>query len=237
MNQRDEGDAEDARPLAPVVFLSEPGACAGRLDPDQALIPEALASIVDFHVWPSVSPWSVSARARTVCEHIDWELVWHQNPELFARRCHVGAPALSALWEAKLVLADTGIPLAYDVQFEDIDGELALAVYGAGVIGRLSDDQWDEVAGLLTTCNSTIHEPREDVELFGHILRPSRPPAVTGKRPLPHGIRPEHWDIADWAHTWWGYPIHGALRHGCTCTAHTAQASAVQFGPGSRATA
>jgi hypothetical protein len=221
-----------------VVFVPEPGACAGRLDPDQTLVPLWLASLIDFHVWPSVpTPDVLSGRARTVCEHIDWELIGQEHPELFKRRQQVGAPDLPALWEAKAELADTGTHLAFDVQLEDVDGELALAIYGAGVIGRLDDVEWHAVAALLTTCSSTIHEPRDDVDVFGSILRPARPPAVGGKRTMPAAVQPENWQVGDWMHTWWGYPVHGTLRPGCSCTAHTAAAAAVQFGPGLQASA
>lgn len=230
----DEDDPGGAR----VVFLAEPGACAGRLEPGQDLVPQWLADQIDFHVWPSVpTPGHLPGRARTVCEHVDWERVQADRPELFERRKQVGAPELSALWEAKAELADTGTPLAFDVQLEEVDGELALAVYGAGVIGRLDDDQWRIAAPLLATCCSTIHEPREDVELFGTLLRPARPPTVTGKRAIGGSIRPEHWQVGDWMHTWFGYPIHGDLRPGCVCTAHTVAAAGAQFGPNLRATA
>src|SRR5437763_14035608 len=101
----DPGQAEPAAPVLQVVFMTEPGACAGRLDPAQSLVPEWLATMIDFHVWPSVpTPGHLCGRARTVCEHIDWELVAFEYPVLFGRREQVGAPALAALWEAKHVL-------------------------------------------------------------------------------------------------------------------------------------
>ena len=43
-------------------------------------------------------------------------------------------------------LAEAGVPLAFDVPFEDIGVSLALAVYGAGVTGRIDDELWDETA-------------------------------------------------------------------------------------------
>lgn len=230
------GPAPD-EPAPQVVFLTEPGACAGRLDPDQRLIPPWLATRIDFHVWPSASPWELGKRARTVCEHIDWELVWSDHPELFARRHQVGIPDLPDLWEAKRELAESGTQLALDVQLEDVEGELALAIYGAGVIGRLSDTEWNDVSGLLTTCTATLYEPRADVELFDSLLRPARPPAAGKRRTLPGQVEPEMWQVGDWMHTWWSYPFHGTLRSGCTCSAHTAEAVAVQFGPGLRASA
>ncbi len=236
--ESEHAEPEPGQATARVVFLAEPGACAGRLEPAQILVPSWLATMIEFHVWPSVpTPGHLTGRARTVCEHIDWEMVSQDHPELFARRRQVGAPDLSALWEAKAELAETGTPLAFDVQLEDVDGELALAIYGAGVIGRLDDTQWHAVAALLTTCSSTIHEPRDDVDVFGSILRPARPPATSGKRTLPAAVQPESWQIGDWMHTWWGYPIHGSLRSGCSCTAHTAVAAATRFGPGLRAIA
>lgn len=219
-----------AADLAAVVFLSEPGACAGRLAPGQTLIPDGLARTIDYHVWPSTSSFAVSARARTVCEHIDYEMVWRERPEIFARRNHVGAPPLPDLWEAKGMLAESGVPLAFDVQFEDIDGQLALAIYGAGVVGRIDDELWREAANLLTTCASTIHEPRFDVDIFSNLLRPARPPAVSGWRRAGLETQPEHWEIGDWHHTWWCYPIHGGLRRGCACPAHHGSSFEV-FGP------
>ncbi|WP_406639233.1 hypothetical protein [Amycolatopsis sp. WGS_07] len=231
-------DPDDDPDSGRVVFMAEPGACAGRLEPAQSLVPQWLADMIDFHAWPSVpTPGHLPGRARTVCEHVDWELVHADHPELFERRQQVGAPELSALWEAKAELAETGTPLAFDVQLEEIEGELALAVYGAGVIGRLDDDQWRSVAPLLATCCCSIHEPRSDVELFGSLLRPARPPAVAGKRTIGSSIRPEHWQIGDWMHTWFAYPLYGDLRHGCACTAHAASAAGAQFVPNLRATA
>lgn len=232
-----EPSSDEQQDAAPVVFLPEPGACAGRLDPGQDLVPDWLADRIDFHVWPSASPYATSARARTVCEHIDYAQVWHEHPELFARRQQVGVPALEDLWEAKRLLAEFGTSLAFDVQLEEIDGELALAVYGAGVVGRLSDAEWREVASLLTTCCSMLHEPREDIALIGRLVRPARRPVAVGKRDLPTRVRPVSWEIGDWIHTWWGFPFHGTLAKDCGCSAHTPEAAAVHFGPGVRASA
>ncbi|CAL9677675.1 hypothetical protein SUDANB95_08002 (plasmid) [Actinosynnema sp. ALI-1.44] len=218
------------------MFLPEPGACAGRLDPDKDLVPDWLAPMLDWHVWPSASPDALSGRARTVCEHVDWELVWNTEPDLFARRAQVGAPPLVDLWTAKHVLADAGIALAFDVQLEVVDDELALAVYGAGVVGRLDDASWREVAHLLTTCCSTLREPREDVEPRRglSLLRPARPATGAGRRPMPAPVQPESWQLGDWVHTWWTYPFYGTLRDGCQCAAHTAPS---RIGPGTRASA
>lgn len=234
--------AERGQPEQPVstessvLFRAEPGACAGRLDPGQGLVPDWLVPLLDYHVWPSASPYPISLRARTVCEHIDYGLIWHQHPDLFARRGQVGNPALPELWEAKRVLAEEfGTALAFEVQLEKIDGELALGVYGAGVVGRLSDAEWHAVAGLLTTCSSTVREPRPDLERYGGTVRPARPPTGAGKRPLPSPVTPEGWQIGDWIHTWWSYPFYGTLRENCSCTAHTAEAAAVRFGPDTRA--
>lgn len=228
---------DEQQEAAPVVFLPEPGACAGRLVPGQELVPDWLARRIDFHVWPSASPYAVSEGARTVCEHIDYAQVWNEHPELFSRRQQVGAPACEDLWEARRLLAEFGTSLAFDVQLEDIDGELALGVYGAGVAGRLSDAEWRAVADLLTTCSSRLHEPREDVALIGRLVRPARRPVVVGKRDLPTRVTPVSWEVGDWIHTWWGYPFHGTLVEGCACSAHTPQDSVVHFGPGVRASA
>jgi hypothetical protein len=215
-----------------VVFLAEPGACAGRLEPGQDLVPAWLATMLDWHVWPSASPWAVSSRARTVCEHVDYELVWAQRPEWFQRREHVGAPPPEVLFAAKGELADLGQRLVLDVQLEEIDGQLALAVYGAGVVGRLTDREWKAVASLLTTCSARIREPLPDVDVDNgplHLIRPARS-SRPGQRGLPTGIQPEGWESGDWMHTWWSYPLFGALRPDCLCTAHTPEARAVQVG-------
>ena len=99
------------------------------------------------------------------------------------------------------------------------------------------DAEWRAVADLLTTCSSMLHEPREDVALIGHLVRPARRPVVVGQRDLTTRVRPATWEIGDWIHTWWGYPFHGTLVEGCLCSAHTPEASVVHFGPGVRASA
>ncbi|SFQ30363.1 hypothetical protein [Amycolatopsis rubida] len=210
-----------------LVFLPEPGACAGRLDPGQALIPDDLARQLDWHVEPSVSPWSISPVARTVCEHIDYESLHREHPALFERRQQHGAPAVSELWEAKHRLAELGYRLCLDVQIEDYDDGLALVVYGAGVVGRLTDRAWAAVAGILTTDASSIVEPPPDVAGLARAVRPARPATSRGKRKLPTRVTPLGWQVGDWEHTWWAYPLVGADAH---------QVPA-EFGPGARSVA
>ncbi|OLZ51696.1 hypothetical protein BS329_15640 [Amycolatopsis coloradensis] len=215
----------EAGPGGALVFLPEPGECAGRLDPGQALIPDVLARRLDFHVQPSVSPWAISPMARTVCEHIDYESLHSERPELFERRQQFGTPAIEQMWEAKHLLAELGYHLCLDVQIEDVDGELALVVFGAGVVGRLTDRAWAAVAGILTTDSSSIVEPVADVSRFASPVRPARPSTSRGKRKLPTAVTPLGWQVGDWAHTWWGYPLFGAPG------AHVVPA---EFGPGAR---
>jgi hypothetical protein len=192
--------------------------------------------MVDGHVWPSVWPDRVSGMALTHCGHVDYELVWSTAPELFSRRAQVGAPPLRQLWAAKHALAELGFALAFDVQFEVVDGEPALAVYGAGVTGSLTARAWREVAPMLTTCTSYVHEPREDVDPARGVMRPERP-AVRGKYPMPSPVRPELWEAGDVSHTWWRYPFFGTLRADCACVAHTRQATEIRFGPSGRTSA
>jgi hypothetical protein len=193
------------------------------------LIPAWLATLMDWHVWPSSSPWAVSPRARTVCAHIDYELVWTQHPGLFTRREQVGPPSPDALWAARRELAERDATLVLDVQAERYDGELALAVYGAGVVGQLDDDAWQAVAPLLTTCTAAVYEPRVELPAGMLPLRPALPPTASGRRPVP--VRPESWVRSDVVHTWWSYPLHGTLRPNCACPAHTPQAAEQRWGP------
>ncbi|ONI88039.1 hypothetical protein ALI22I_20045 [Saccharothrix sp. ALI-22-I] len=215
---------DDLGPPGAVVFLPEPGACGGRLHPAQRLVPDWLASMLDWHVWPSSSPGVVSALARTRCTHVDAELIWATEPELFARRAQVGAPPSQDLWAARRILAERGFDLAFELHLELVEDELAIAVYGAGVVGRLTREAWREVAPRLTTCVSELSEPGEDVDLARGVIRPARPAWWPPGMP-PGGVRPERWERGDTAHTWWRYPFHGTLRAGCTCPAHTPQQS------------
>ncbi|WP_309114641.1 hypothetical protein [Saccharothrix sp.] len=200
------------------------------MDPAQVEVPEWLADMVDGHVWPSASPDELSRNARTHCGHIDYEVVWQRAPELFERRIHVGAPPPEELWAARRTLARHGFELILDVQFEVVAEGLALAVYGAGVVGRLTEAAWRDVAPLLTTCTCSVREPREDVDVSRGVMRPGRPP-VRGAFAMPLSVRPELWEASDVSHTWWAYPFFGTLREGCTCVAHTSTASGIRFGP------
>lgn len=207
-----------ARSSADVLFLPEPGQCGGRLDPHQQLVPSWLADLVDWHVRPSASPWASATMARTTCPHIDWAMVWSTDQQLFTGRAQVGIPPPPDLWAAQQVLADLGYDLALEVQFETVDDRLALAIYGAGTLGRLTDRAWAAAAPLLTTCCSTVREPRPDA--WHDCLLPPRPVTAHGRRRLPAGLIPRDWLAGDWLHTWWSYPLADNPRSGCTCTGH-----------------
>jgi hypothetical protein len=182
---------------------------------------------LDYHVFPSASPYAATDMARTLCEHIDYALICDEWPELFARRAQVGIPVLPDLWEARRVLADYGAALAIDAQWELVDDELAVAIYGAGVVGVLGDDAWNAAAALLTTCCCTIREPRDN--RVTDLIRPARAPRGLA-RPVPTRVRPVSGQAGDWLHTWWAYPVHGTLRGDCACSAHAATATG-EFGP------
>jgi hypothetical protein len=186
---------------------------------------------MDWHVWPSASPWAVSGLARTVCAHVDYELIWASWPELFGRRAQVGAPPPEVLWEAKGALAGLGEQLVLDVQAELVGGEVALAVYGAGVVGRMSDAAWAAAAGLLTTCCACVREPLDERGAAGLLVRPARPCVAVRRRGLPVGIQPASWVVGDWLHTWWSYPLFGSVSAGCSCSAHAAALWVPDFGP------
>jgi hypothetical protein len=166
--------------------------------------------------------------ARTVCEHIDYEYIHRAQPELFERRQQFGAPSLSNLWEAKRRLGELGYFLVLDMQLENWEGDLALVVYGAGVVGHLNDRAWTAVAALLTTDSTVLVEPAQDVAGLPLPIRPARPSTSRGKRKLPSPVTPLSWQVGDWAHTWWGYPLTG----GPTSGVHTVPP---EFGPGARA--
>ncbi|GAA4009857.1 hypothetical protein GCM10022247_35000 [Allokutzneria multivorans] len=201
----------------PLLWQPEPGSCAGRLDPGQTLLPRRLVDALDGHVWPSASPDALSAYARTCCEHIDIEHLWHHYGPWFARRHQIGPPQLLALCAAKRLLAEHGIPLVVDLQIELLDGLPAFALYAAGVHGRLDDTLWDAVAPLLTTCATMLREPRADAILG----EPAARPPLTPGRSIPEGgTQPDTWEVGDWMHTWWGWPLRGDLRERCTCPAH-----------------
>jgi hypothetical protein len=178
------------------------------LNAGQTQIPDDLAAMVDYHVWPSASAWEISTMARTVCDHIDYAVVAAKYPDLFRRRRQYGAPEPAVLWQARDRLAPLGYRLSLDVQFEAVNG-LSLVVYGAGVVGRLTDDAWAQVAGLLTSDWTTIVEPAPDVGDTVVLPRPARPSTSRGRRRLPVPVRPIAWEIGDWLHTWWSYPLMG----------------------------
>jgi hypothetical protein len=214
------------------LFKVEPVSCGGRIDPDQDWVPDWLVNRIDRHVWPSASPLAVARKARTVCSHVDWWQVWSDHPELFDARQQVGAPPPAVLWETQRALAAMGTELCFDVELEDVgDGNLGLAVYGAGVVGKLTQSEWDLAAPLLTTCTARVHQPRRDVDLLG-LVRPARPVIPVGRHRRIAGVRPASWEIGDWVHTWWSYPVVGSLRDKCECSAHTSAAARVHFGPG-----
>lgn len=223
--------ASDSIDHGRVLFMPEPGACGGRLDPNQILIPPWLADQLDWHVWPSQSPLALSRQARTLCEHLDWERIWRLEPDLFTRRSQAGAPSPTTLWQARAELAEIGYHLCLDVELQPVAGALAAVIYGAGVVGWLADQAWDTAAPLLTTCASVLREPRRDTpEPRG--LRPARPPVSLGKRPLPTGVTltTGAWQVGDWMHTRWSY-LDGPLAPKCPCPAHLAH---TDFGPGAQ---
>lgn len=193
--------------------------CGGRLQGDSSVLPEWLATMLDGHAWPSASPYAALPWSRTVCEHVDYEGAWRDHRALFTEQPRTGAPAPSALWEAKRALAKSGTALLLDVQVELVDGRLALAIYGAGVRGWLDDVAWKRVAGLLTTCCSMLHEPHEDVVPFD-LLPSMKRPSSSGKRALPTPVRPLSRESGYGSYTWWGYPVHGTPEAGCSCAAH-----------------
>lgn len=210
-----------------LLFMPEPGACGGRLDPDQRAVPDWLAEQIDFHVWPSMAPIASIAAARAVCQHVDWEGIWRKDPALWSRESKLGAPAMTDLWQARDDLAEHGYHLCLDVELHTTDSRLALVVYGAGIVGRMSDAAWRAAAPLLTTCAAAIYEPRPDTRDPGWV-RPARPATSLGRR-LPTGVRPNQCNVGDWLHTWWEYH-DGPLRRGCPCPAHAAVRD--DFGPG-----
>jgi hypothetical protein len=213
-----------------LLFTPEPGACGGRLHPGQTLLPPWIAQQLDRHVWPGLAPNATTAQARAVCEHIDWENIWRREPALWARAHIRGAPTPETLWHTRAELAQHGYRLCLDVELHAIDGQIALLVYGAGVLGRLTDRAWDIAAPLLTSCACIVREPREDTANAGW-LRPARPPTSQRQRPLPTGVTlpANGWQSGDWMHTWWSY-LDGPLATHCPCPAHAA--AGPDFGPG-----
>jgi hypothetical protein len=211
---------------ADVLWVPEPGACGGRIDPEQELVPGWLADQVDWHLRPSASPWATAPMARTCCSHVDWTMVWATDPMPFVRRAQPGIPAPPDLWQARTTLADLGYELLLEVQLENLGGALGLAVYGAGVAGTLSPRAWQQIAPLLTTCSCTIREPR--ARPVPDPLAPARPATAGGQQHPSGPVTPLGWWIGDWQHTWWSYPMAGPLRPNCGCPAHR---TLPQFGP------
>jgi hypothetical protein len=221
-------------PPPPLVAMPEPGACGWRVHPDDRRVPEWLRVLIDWHVRPSVSPWGANGMARVACAHVDWELVWTQAPELFDRRGQIGIPDLTAVWSARQILAELGYELIIDVQAELLDGELGLAVYGAGVAGLIGGRAWRAVAPLLTTCVATVREPSPDylAALRSDPLMPATvEPRARAGRPAPGATAPHAWLTGAWLHTWWSFPVEGQLREHCTCPGHRPGVTARQFGP------
>lgn len=237
MSTRDhaeDGDHGEGAASAGIMWTPEPGACAGRLDPDQTLVPSWLAQLVDWHIRPSASAWAVSPTARVVCSHIDWEQVWVRSPELFERRFQSPTPSPPVLWSARRLLVELGYDLIVDVQFENDDGQLVVAIYGAGVLGELGDHAWHAVASLLTTCACTLREPRTEYleRLHTNPLHlPTAQPSAEGRREIAGRVFPETWLKGDWAYTWWSYPVVVPIRADCVCSAHVPNHVDRQFGP------
>lgn len=195
-----------------IIALPEPGRCGWRVHPDQTLIPPWLVDRVDWHVRPSASPASPTPMARVLCGHVDWEYVWTVDPDLFDRRRHIGVPPPPVFFHAAATLAEQGFRLLLEVEFEQVEGQPAVAIYGAGVVGPLTRRAWQAVAGLLTTCTCTLHDP-----------------ACAQRRPIPGRVVPSAWRHGD-HHTWWAYPYAEPVRDGCECSAYRGDDSD-RFGP------
>ncbi|WP_133849319.1 hypothetical protein [Labedaea rhizosphaerae] len=248
---------------APGVWRPEPGLCGWLLDPRQRLVPAWLAELINGHLRPRTTG-VIAPAIRVACSHIDWELAWLTDPDLFWRGLtSVGAaPEPTWLWEASSTAAEAGRRLILDVQIEPVkeshltldtgegrasrgasyehdgDTQPAIVVYGAGIEGELPDPLWAAIAPVLTTCGSTLFEPRHDY--LKHLDESStgpRPPFIPrsplpGTRPIGTRVAPEGRFVGDWPHTWWNYPRFATRAPGCLCSAHaqpTTQTS--EFGP------
>ncbi|CRK59299.1 hypothetical protein [Alloactinosynnema sp. L-07] len=194
-----------------VLAIPEPGRCGWQLLPAQTAVPRWLAARIDWYVRPSAARTAAASIGRVLCEHVDWESVWARDRGLFLRREHLGAPPPPVFFHAAATLAALGSTLLLEVELEMVADKLALAVYGTGVRGAMTSEAWRSVAGLLTTCASTVREP--------------------WPRQLP--VRP-HVSPAAWVHddhyTWWSYPFAGPVRESCGCAAEHGQPGA-GFGP------
>ncbi|RJQ66209.1 hypothetical protein D5S17_35900 [Pseudonocardiaceae bacterium YIM PH 21723] len=177
--------------------------------------------LMNGHLRPPPPHWSaVPSIARTACHHLDWELVSVEQPDWFEASGQVGAPGLVALWEARNLLHEHGYEVIFDVRVDRWGDALAFGIYGVGVVGRLPSELWPAIAGLLTTCASTITEPRADIDVYAlpDLARPAS--GHTGRhtgRVVPAGHQ-----VGDGPFTWWSYPHLAALTDGCFCAAHGA---------------
>lgn len=237
-----------------LVVAREPGGCGGRVNAQHSVLPAHVARQLDGHLWLPTPPvpredQSGSSVARTLCDHVCWELIWSEFPEWWEHP-QLGAPPPLVLWEAQRVLRDMGFALVLDVQLEVVAGDIAVSVGGAGVLGHLSAAERAEVGELLTTCTTHFEEPyawvfeelpqprrrqpsQADLAQYSRPLHPSQPPMPRCPESVAFGgITPASWQTGDWWHTWWSYPPYGVLREGCACSAHTAAARSVTaFGP------
>ena len=232
------------------VWRPEPGLCGSLLRPRQDLVPSWLAEAIDGHVRP-LANGVVAPAVRVACEHIDWELAWLTDPDLFWRgRTPVStAPEPHYLWEASALAAQAGFRLILDVHIEPVapssghrsdrtGAVAAIVVHGAGVEGELPEPAWNDLTQALTTCGSTLYEPRTDC-LTAHERQLSElaPPPIPrtptpGTRPIGSTTTPERRLVGDWPHTWWAYPQFGMRKDGCGCPAHAEQgAGTSDFGP------
>lgn len=187
--------------------------CGNRLQTDR--LPDWLVSMLDGHAWLSVSPFAASLWSRTVCEHVDYEIAWHDHRDVFNEHSRTGAPPPSVLWQVKRVLEAVDIALILDVEVELVEDRLALAVYGAGVRGRLDDVVWKKVAGMLTTCCSMLHESVTTVLPLTSLQPVNRDPEAC-ERTLRTDVPTDRVRLVHL----WGYPIHGVPAPHCTCRAH-----------------
>ena len=230
------------------MWRPEPGRCGCLLHPRLRLVPPQLAELVDGHLRP-LGTGSIAPAVRIACEHIDWELVWLTDPDLFWRG-HTSvstAPAPENLWEAGAAATQAGYRLVLDVHVQPIPAppdapgrgpQPAVVVHGVGIEGQLPDALWREMTRSLTTCGSSLYEPRHDyLQYIDNQSGEPGPPRVPrspipGTRPIANAVRPENRLVGDWPHTWWSFPQFGTTRKGCDCPAHPAmQPPTSDFGP------
>jgi hypothetical protein len=249
------------------VWRPEPGLCGSLLHPQQDLVPPWLADVIDGHLRP-LTNGVIAPAVRVACEHIDWELAWLTEPDLFWQgHTQVStAPEPQYLWQAGAVAAEAGFRLILDVHIEpaapahgperrrdDVSSgknekaippantrvPTAIVVHGAGVEGELPESAWTDMTQALTTCGSTLHEPRADY-LHYQVRQLSEPgppqiprTPILGTRAIGSKVVPECRLVGDWPHTWWSYPQFGTRTNGCSCPAHPSPGPAASdFGPG-----